>query len=221
MFGLVATAAMTYAANVSAPTDYYGVDVSVPVSESEFACLKAANLRFAIVRCYRSTGSIDTACAASIAAAHAGSMDSVHAYMFPHPKGGDAKGQVGDLLDYFKAHSVDVQRLWLDIEGEQYWLGSATSNQAFYRDLADACSSYKLACGVYSSKVQWEAIFGSSSFSYGADLPLWYAHYDKAASFSDFSAFAGWSAPTIKQFSDAGAKCGTSYDISWAPSLPQ
>jgi len=219
------------------------------VSESTFACLRGLNLRFAIIRCFRSTGAIDSACAASAAAAHAGGMDAVHAYMFPHPKGGDAKGQVGSLLNYWSAHKVDVKRLWLDIEGSQYWLGSAASNQAFYRDLVDACSSYKLLCGVYSSKVQWEAIFGSASFSYGDNLPLWYAHYDKTvrgttrvhslswpvtaslthtlsllarqASFSDFSAFGGWGAPTIKQFSDAGAKCGTSYDISWAPSLPQ
>jgi hypothetical protein len=38
------------------PADFYGVDVSQPTSTAAFTCLKAANLRFAIVRCYESLG---------------------------------------------------------------------------------------------------------------------------------------------------------------------
>ncbi|RYY81044.1 hypothetical protein EON63_16330 [archaeon] len=42
------------------------------------------------------------------------------------------------------------------------------------QQLKDACSNSGARCGVYSSASQWSAIFGSSSFSYGSDLPLWY-----------------------------------------------
>ncbi len=52
--------------------------------------------------------------------------------------------------------------------------------------------------GVYTSKSQWTPITGSSTKMAG--YPLWYAHYDNNPSFSDFSAFGGWTKPAIKQY---------------------
>jgi GH25 family lysozyme M1 (1,4-beta-N-acetylmuramidase) len=211
---------MPQASNLTFPTDFYGVDVSASVSESAFACLEAANLQFAIVRCYQSLGHVDPACAASVAAAHQGGLKAVHAYMFPCPKCGDPEGQVKTLLTHFKENQVNVTRLWLDIEGTAYWPTSATDSQAIYRALVDACTSLGLVCGVYSNQNEWSSIFGSAAFSYGATLPLWYAHYDGQPTFDDFIPFGGWGRPTIKQFNDQGAKCGVSYDLNWSPSLP-
>jgi hypothetical protein len=54
----------------------------------------------------------------------------------------------------------------------QYWTGSTSSNQNWYKALVDSCSSVGTNCGVYSSASQWSAIFGSTSFSYGSSLPL-------------------------------------------------
>ena len=237
---------VAYSANVSFPTNYYGVDVSQSYGTSTFKCLKEQNLLFAIIRCYRSIGSVDPACAGSAAAANAAGLD-VHAYMFPCPKCGDPAGQVASLVKYWvwyavcecvhamvrpqhrnfnlhiwlqNTHSVNVKRLWLDIEGSQYWTGNHDSNQAFYKGLIDACSKSGLVCGVYSSASQWEPIFGSRSFSYGSNLPLWYAQYDGKPSFSGWAQFGGWQSPAMKQFTDRGTKCSCSYDISWSPSLP-
>lgn len=67
---------------------------TIQTSEAAFACLKGLNLRFAIVRCYESLGRVDPSCAPSVAAAHAGGVDSVHAYMFPCPKCGNGGEQV-------------------------------------------------------------------------------------------------------------------------------
>ena len=68
--------------------------------------------------------------------------------------------------------------------------------QAWYAQLFDACASMQLNFGVYgatclpharacaqpylcaASLSQWSEIFGSSSFTHGAPVPLWYAHYD-------------------------------------------
>eukprot|EP00040_Diaphanoeca_grandis_P039070 m.258091 g.258091 ORF g.258091 m.258091 type:complete len:242 (-) comp36094_c0_seq1:267-992(-) len=205
--------------NESYPANYYGVDVSEPYGSAAFSCLHAANLRFAIVRCYESVGRVDPNCAGTVNNAHAGGMERVDAYMFPCPKCGNAAGQVGSLYNYFVANKVRVETVWLDIEGSQYWLGNAASNQAFYTDLVDACEKIGLKIGVYSSLNNWETIFGSRSFSKGSNHPLWYAHYDGVPEFSDFSSFGGWGSPTFKQFSDAGSKCGVSYDISWGPGM--
>jgi hypothetical protein len=109
--------------NQTFPTDFYGVDVSEPVSATAFTCLKSANLQFAVIRCYQSLGRVDPACAASAAAAHDSGM-IVHAYMFPCPTCGDPEGQVASLLSYFTLNRVNVTRMWLDIEGAQYWTAS-------------------------------------------------------------------------------------------------
>ena len=89
-------------------------------------------------------------------------------------------------------------RVWLDIEGKQYWV-SSTENKNWYQELVDSCAANGIRCGVYSSSSQWEEIFGSISYTYGSDMPLWYAHYDGSPSFSDFSAFGGWKKPYAKQ----------------------
>jgi hypothetical protein len=73
----------------------------------------------------------------------------------------------------------------------------------------------------YSSASQWAPIFGSLDYSYGASLPLWYADYDGTPSFDGWAQFGGWAGPTLKQFTDQGAKCGCNYDISWGPNLPE
>ena len=42
------------------------------------------------------------------------------------------------------------------------------------QQLKDSCKTYGVTCGVYSSASQWSAIFGSTSFTYGSELPLWW-----------------------------------------------
>mmetsp|Transcript_34297 Transcript_34297/g.80167 ORF Transcript_34297/g.80167 Transcript_34297/m.80167 type:complete len:233 (-) Transcript_34297:31-729(-) len=219
---LGATAAVPVSLNgtVTYPANYYGVDVSQPVSESAMKCLVDANLLYAIVRCYQSLGHPDPACAGTVAAAHAAGMKRVDAYMFPCPKCGNAAGQVQSQLSYFSEHKVNVDTLWLDIEGSQYWTGSYSGNKAFYQELVDEAKKLGLKTGVYSSASQWSAIFGSLSYSHGADLPIWYPHYDGIPELSDFSSFGGWRSPYMKQFTDKGAKCGVSYDINFRAAGP-
>jgi len=116
---------------------------------------------------------------------------------------------MSELVSYLNANCKTqwTGKIWLDIEGSQYWLGSASSNQAWYKQLVDACTTYGVSCGVYSSASQWSAIFGSTSFVYGNNLQLWYAHYDNIPSFYDFSSFGGWTSPYAKQYG-GGSVCG-------------
>lgn len=197
------------------PSQVYGVDVSQLTSESSFSCLVSSNLTFAVVRAYQSVGRPDPNAAASINNAWNAGMEHVDVYMFPCPTCGNPEGQVSSLVSNLQSHGARFGMLWLDIEGSQYWLGSYTSNRAFFEGLVSEAKNQGLTIGVYSSSSQWSSIMGS--YTGGADFPLWYAHYDGQPSFGDFQAFGGWSYPAIKQFSDAGSKCGASYDINWYP----
>jgi hypothetical protein len=128
---------------------------------------------------------------------------------------------VGEMVSHLNNNckSQWSGRVWLDIEGSQYWTGSHSKNQAWYKELVDACKSKATKCGVYSSASQWSAIFGSSSFSYGSSLPLWYAHYDNSASFSDFSKFGGWTSPHAKQYVGNANVCSMGIDKNYSPSF--
>ena len=43
-----------------------------------------------------------------------------------------------------------------------------------------------------------------------------YAHYDNNPSFSDFSAFGGWSSPHAKQYAGDVTQCSLSVDKNYA-----
>ncbi len=46
-----------------------------------------------------------------------------------------ASGQLSDLVTHLNSNckSVWSGRVWLDIEGTQYWLGTSTKNQDWYK----------------------------------------------------------------------------------------
>src|SRR2546421_204894 len=78
--------------------------------------------------------------------------------------------------------------VWIDVEGTKYWSHDKAYNQRFFTDMVNRVRSrLSRHVGVYTSKSQWGPIMGD--WNGGADLPLWYAHYDNKPDFNDFSAF--------------------------------
>jgi hypothetical protein len=199
----------------------YGVDSSSAISTSVASCLKSSGLNLIIARAFHSTGTVDTSACTTLNNAKTEGIAGRDVYMFPCPTcSASAASQVSTMTSYLKStcSSTWSGKIWLDIEGSQYWLGSSSTNQAWYKSLVDACTSSGYDCGVYGSKSQWEELFGSSTFSYGSSLPLWYAHYDNSASFSDYSSysFGGWSSPTMKQYEGDITVCSTDLDKNYA-----
>jgi len=196
---------------------YFGIDISSDLDSSTASCL-SSSYSFIIPRGYESVGQVDPRVCNSLEAAYYGGIKTRDVYLFPCPTCGNAADQVNTLVNYLNSNcqSYWSGRIWLDIEGSQYWLGSYSANQDFYVQLKDACVSQG-PCGIYSSYYQWEELFGSTSFCYGQDLPLWYAHYDNNPSFSDFSSFGCWSSPYIKQFQGDVTKCSFDVDTSYSP----
>jgi GH25 family lysozyme M1 (1,4-beta-N-acetylmuramidase) len=199
----------------------HGVDMSTAVSKDAANCM-VDSYSFIIPRGYHSTGEIDTNVCNTITHANGAGFKVKDAYMFPCPTcSKSAATQVTELTDYLNANCPDhwSGRLWLDIEGSQYWTGSTSDNKEFYEHLVNSCNNKSPKCGIYSSSSQWSAIFGSSSYSYGSDLPLWYAHYDGSASFDDFTSFGGWKSPHAKQFKGTTTVCGVGVDKNYAPNF--
>jgi len=211
----------SYNASVSVTGAQYGLDFSTAASSSASSCFASNSITYVVPRGYRSSGSVDTAVCGSLNSAKAAGIATRDVYLFPQPTSTtkSAGAQMSELLNYLKANcgSAWSGRVWLDIEGSQYWTTSTSSNRAFYQALVDSCSANGIRCGVYSSSYQWSSIFGSTSYSYGSYLPLWYAHYDNNASFSDFVAFAGWTTPHAKQYAGDVTLCSMGVDKNYSP----
>lgn len=207
-----------------AATSKIGVDVSSAVDESTWKCLRSPGgqgpVEFAVVRVYRSTGTVDPSGAATIKAARAAGIQSVDGYVFPCVTCAASPGaQVRAAVDALDAAGATIGMLWLDIERYE-WSTNYSANAAFVTAMVDECHSLSLSCGIYGGKNSWVAIFGSASaYTYPAQqgLPLWYAHYDNSPSFSDWTAYGGWSAPSIKQYLGDETSCGASIDYNWVP----
>jgi GH25 family lysozyme M1 (1,4-beta-N-acetylmuramidase) len=198
----------------------YGVDISTTQSTSTMSCFKSNGFgSYIIPRGYKSSGYVDSNVCTNLNNAKSAGIPVRDVYMFPCPTcSKSASSQVNELVSYLKSNcnSGWSGRVWLDIEGSQYWLGSSTSNKSWYESLVDSCKSSGARCGVYSNKSQWQEIFGSSSYSYGSSLPLWYAHYDNNPSFSDFSTFGGWRSPHAKQYKGDTTLCSAGVDKNYA-----
>lgn len=113
--------------------------------------------------------------------------------------------------------------VWLDVEhnpstGCGWSTSDYTGNCNFLSDLVNALKAKGKLVGIYGSKYQWQTIFGSASnCAKFTSLPLWYAHYDNSASFSDYPnySFGGWSKPSIKQYAGDTTLCGVGVDLNF------
>lgn len=196
-----------------------GVDLFAPTSVATFNCMKNSGNSFAIIRAFRSSGILDTNAAANLQNARAAGL-STEIYMFPC-RGKDPNSQVSTLMSGISANLYST--VWIDVETNPSsgcsWSGySATSNCDFLMALINGVAAQGKSVGVYSSLSMWQTIFGSSSAcTAAAKAPLWYAHYDNVQAFSDFKAFAGWSAPKMKQFAGDLTLCSTDVDKNWRP----
>jgi len=211
------------------PASTKGVDLAGACSASTLSCLSKAGYSFGIFRAFHSTGTPDTTACPNIMAAHSSGMSYADVYMFPCPKcSATAQAQVSSMISSLKSGGCNwtsgsqgknnFGKIWLDIEGTQYW-GGQSANQGFFNGLVAGCRSAGVSCGVYSSASQWNPIFGSS-FTGGSAMPLWYAHYDNSPSFGDFSSFGGWKTPYMKQYNGDQTVCGFDVDLNWTPNMP-
>jgi len=208
--------------NVELTGTQYGLDVSTTISSSSASCFVSSGYTFAVPRGYKSTGAVDTQVCNSIKAAYTAGFKSRDAYLFPCPTcSKSAATQMSELVSYLNTNCKTQWsgRIWLDIEGTAYWTTSTTTNRSWYQQLKDSCAKYGVSCGVYSSSYQWSSIFGSTSYCYGSELPLWYAHYDNNPSFSDYVKFGCWATPHAKQYAGDVTVCSMGIDKNYSPAF--
>lgn len=211
-----AISAVVFATLFAASQATKGVDVSTLVNN--WSCLKSAGYNFAIPRAYCSFGGMDHNAVANINNARNAGIQYVDVYMFPC-RGKSATSQVSELVSGLG--SAHYGQIWIDVETNPSsgcsWAGhSGSDNCAYLSSLVSAIKSHGKVPGIYSSYYMWESIMGSASACTGlSGVPLWYAHYDDATTFSDFKRFGGWSKPAMKQFKGDTTACGYGVDLNF------
>ena len=183
------------------------------MSESQFANgHRNGNFSFAIPRAWHSYGAADTEAPDNVRNARAAGYARVDVYAFVCPGGGGASSQIDGLVKFIRDNRMEIDTVWLDVEGPQYWTGSVSGNQQYMTELVDSMRSSGMRFGVYSSPGEWSDLFGSWSL----DIPAcWYADYDGSLSCQS-EPFPGCH-PSFKQFNDHDSFCadaGFSCDIS-------
>ena len=180
-----------------------GVDVSQLFSTSTYQCMKNNGYQFAIIRGYCSFGGMDTHAVQSLTnAKNAGLITDI--YMFPC-RGKSATSQVDEMVKNIPGNLYGM--VWVDVEtnpssGCSWSTHDAKSNCDFITEIVNRIKSHGKKVGVYASSYMWQTILGSRTNcpSVASSAQLWYAHYDKSPSFSDYTSIGGWSKPNIKQF---------------------
>ena len=190
--------------------------MSSALSTTSAQCLHNNGWSMVSMRAYRSSGSVDTNTCTTLKNAKSAGIPQRDAYLFPCPTcSKSAATQVSETISHLQGCGTGVWngKLWLDIEGSNYWTGSTSSNRSWYQSLVTACKSHAgVTCGVYSSYYQWQSIFGSTTYCYGYDMPMWYAHYDNVANFSDYKEYGCWAHPYAKQYAGNVSLCSAYVD---------
>ena len=132
--GMKALGAVLIAAVVvcaSARNMTLGVDVAHNYpNQATWDCLhREQKADFAIIRCYRSIGSVDTSCPQSVRLAWNAGFKNVDIYIFPCVKCGNATGQIATLYDYVKKNGIVFGLLWIDVEMSLWPLASTSHSQ--------------------------------------------------------------------------------------------
>lgn len=200
----------------------YAVDVSADTLPGAWSCLAEDGFTRAIIRAYRSDGSVDTAAPHTIYNAQDGGIapEKIDIYVFPCPHCSDPGDQIQSTIDYLQGYSANFSMMWLDIEdtsNHDYWGTDVESNKNWMTQLyvAAVTALGRDRVGIYSSQDMWPLIFSDSSFDCCSSAALWYAHYDGGISFGDFQSFGGWQTPAGKQYEGSVNRCGAGVDLSY------
>ena len=187
-----------------------GVDISVEVHD--MSCFKKESMDLVIPRCFRSSGTPDPLCKHNLAAAKKAGINA-DIYSFPCYSCGNPAKQAEETIK--AAAGEEYGRIWVDVEVYK-WDPVKSKNRHFISEMVSAIEKAGKKVGIYTSAVNWESVVGSD-WDAMSHLPVWYAHYDKNPSFSDFKPFGGWKVPTMKQYIGDTKLCSVGVDLNFFP----
>jgi hypothetical protein len=195
----------------------HAVDSSSLVSQGTFATAKSEGFTKAIIRGFEeacgSGGLVDPNFVASYNNARAAGITNIDTYWFPCSGTTNTcktyAQQIADIGATFSAHSMDIGRIWIDLESDSTichnWDYGTSGNLAQARAVIAAAQASGFNFGIYSSPGEWSTMFGSPTPVVDSSVPLWFASFDNVQSLTLTTPFGGWTAAFGKQYTDVSA----------------
>jgi len=94
---------------------------------------------------------------------------------------------LGDVISIMRNFKLGY--LWIDVE---------ESELNVRQSIAQLTQHPEFQLGIYTSAYMWQRWMNSTTDF--CHLPLWYARYDYSPDMEDFTPFAGWTKPVMKQY---------------------
>ena len=193
-----------------------GVDISQHFATSTYTCFKNNNYHYVIIRGYCSYGGVDANVVSNLNNARSAGL-TTDIYMFPC-RGKSANAQVDQMVSAISGNLYGT--VWVDVETNPSsgcgWGSDHAANCNYLTEIVNRIKSHGKSVGIYSSQYMWSSIMGSQKACAGLSAyPLWYAHYDKNPSFSDFVGFGGWTKPHMKQYEGDVTMCSAGVDKNY------
>jgi len=208
-----------------------GVDFSAGTcnamtSDSTMTCLVGQGYKFAVIQAWSGGNGFTTNTANCVKYAYQAGMEYVDLYVYICPVC-DSPGTTlaTTLVNVINSNNLNINYIWLDIElcpPSTCW-PNAADGVTYLQEVVSAFAANGLKVGFYSSSGEWPQCVGTSTAF--AQYPLWYAHFDGVAAFSDeagFATFGGWSGNTIvmKQYVGDTTACSIGVDLDYYPTSP-
>ena len=196
-----------------------GLDITQPTTDANFSCFSQQGATFVIVQGYLSHGGVNTNALQNLKNAKSRGF-ATDIYMSNCP-GKASYTQANELLNAISPSYFDT--VWVKVEpntspGCSWTSNTPQANCQYLRSLINAIQARGVKVGIFSTPTYWRDAFQNQAYCPEvANVPLWYGANDRSASFSGFSAFGGWSTPTVKMFYYNYTMCGQPTNLDWRP----
>jgi len=194
----------------------HGVDSSTLVSTATYAKAKSEGFTKAVIRGYYEAcaagGNVDPNFVNSYNNARAAGITNIDTYWFPCTGASNScksyAKQLSELGATFKAHKMDIGRIWIDFEKDSVcnnWNYGTSRNLAEAKKIIAAVKASGYKFGIYSSPGEWSSLFGSYSAVLDSSAPLWFATYNNVQTLTLGTKFGGWTTAIGHQYTDQSA----------------
>lgn len=189
--------------------------ITVRTAINDFSCFPSNNYDFAFIRGFMSSGQVDPNARSNVEAASKAGM-SINVFLRP-------------CLKCYISPSETVLRVVKELEGTEYfslivmvyvddnWSTDQAYNCQYLRDILAEIKKHGKNAAVGSDYDPWNKVMGKNCLVGKEVNDLMWDKHDNKKDIKTFKSFAGFNAPTSKEYSGAVNVCGHKVDLLYLP----
>ncbi len=179
----------------------------------DFACLKAHEYNFAIVRGQTNIGLRDPSALSNIEGAKGAGMQFVDVYMNPCVDCPEVpEKQMQAFIDNFK--SLGVRKIWVSVQQTEKWKKDKTFNCQYLQALLTEAMRLNQTIGVATNIRDWTRIMNPACELLNPKVDCWWLMHDSKADTTTYEEFGYIKRPEIKEYLGPIHECDTDLNVN-------